>query len=49
MFKKCNETVCSRVEYVSPEIEVMDVVVENGFASSPSLEDIEEENDLIGW
>ena len=45
----CEKGSIAGVNYVSPEVEVIDVVVEKGFASSPSLEDLEEENDPIGW
>lgn len=49
MLKKCNVGTRSSVEYVAPEVEVIDVVVEKGFANSPSLEEIEGENEYIGW
>lgn len=34
--------------YISPEIEIIDVAIEKGFAQSQPLEDIER-NDPIGW
>ena len=34
--------------YISPEIEIIDVATEKGFAQSQTLEDIER-NDPIGW
>ena len=45
----CEKGTIAGVNYVSPEVEVIDVVVEKSFASSPSLEDLEEENAPIGW
>ena len=34
--------------YISPEIEIIDVAIEKGFAQSQQLEDIDRE-DSIGW
>ena len=34
MSRKFNDVACSRDESVSPEIDVIDVVVEKGFAAS---------------
>ena len=34
--------------YIAPEIEVIDVVVEQGFAASQSFEDIDRKNP-VGW
>ena len=34
--------------YVAPEIEIIEVAIEKGFANSQTLEDIER-NEPIGW
>ena len=37
-----------KLHYIAPDIEVIDVAIENGFAQSDTLEDINRK-DPIGW